>query len=173
MRLFKLAIMVAPACGLLPSLGLGEEPYGVAGCGLGAIIFKPTGPQTSAATSNQLYYNQAFGITSGTSKCKPLGGEAPKSAARQEQEMFVAANLTTLENDVSKGEGDSVSALAQVLGCRSELAKDLGPVLQARYNTIFASVGSVNVLDSIVSTLSQTNPWSSECLKLETNQAGE
>ena len=44
-------------------------PYGMAGCGLGSMLFGDGGLQTSAATTNGIVANQSFGITSGTSNC--------------------------------------------------------------------------------------------------------
>ena len=49
--------------------------YGEAGCGLGSLLFgTQSGPiQIFAATTNNSSYNQAFGITSGTSNCDAKG----------------------------------------------------------------------------------------------------
>src|SRR3954469_2639303 len=46
--------------------------YGMAGCGLGSLIFGPVnspGAQILAATTNSTFGSQTFGITSGTSNC--------------------------------------------------------------------------------------------------------
>ena len=43
--------------------------YGMAGCGLGSLAFEPGEGQISAATTNGTFYNQFFGISSGTLNC--------------------------------------------------------------------------------------------------------
>ncbi len=48
--------------------------YGMAGCGLGSILFGETenrGGQILAATTNGIYGNGTFAMSSGTSNCVP------------------------------------------------------------------------------------------------------
>ena len=47
------------------------QGYGMAGCGLGSILFgaKPGKIQILSGTTNGIYGNQTFGISSGTSNC--------------------------------------------------------------------------------------------------------
>jgi hypothetical protein len=90
------------------------QGYGMAGCGLGSVVFgdKPGMIQIVAATLNAVSGNQTFGITFGTSNC----GESGK-AARANQ--FIEVNKVALENDLSRGAGESIVALSEVMGCKN------------------------------------------------------
>jgi hypothetical protein len=85
--------------------------YGKAGCGLGSILAGKEGNQVIAATTNGTSGNQTFGISSGTSNCVP---GASKSAAVQ---TFIKNNYTPLQNDIAKGNGESLVSLGSLLGC--------------------------------------------------------
>ena len=89
------------------------QNYGVAGCGLGSIVFgdQPGLIQVVAATLNGTGV-QTFGITSGTSNC----GEAGKQARANQ---FIEVNKEALANDIARGTGDSVASLAEVMGCQN------------------------------------------------------
>ncbi len=89
------------------------QSYGVAGCGLGSIVFgQQSGMiQIVAATLNGTG-GQTFAITSGTSNC----GEAGKTARA---EQFININKEALSNDIARGSGDSVASLAEVMGCQN------------------------------------------------------
>ena len=93
------------------------QAYQSAGCGLGAMIFKEDDfSQVFAASTNYVtFFNQAFGITSGTSECRQI-----KESAKLEQEMFVSSNFEMLTQELSKGEGEYVDAFATLLGCPRE-----------------------------------------------------
>lgn len=89
------------------------QGYGVAGCGLGSIVFGEKGGmiQVVAATLNSTG-GQTFGITTGTSNC----GESGKSARANQ---FIEVNKVSLENDLARGAGESIVALSEVMGCRN------------------------------------------------------
>ena len=89
------------------------QGYGMAGCGLGSVVFgdKPGMIQIVAATLNGTGI-QTFGISSGTSNC----GESGKMARANQ---FINVNKVALENDLSRGAGESVSALSEVMGCKN------------------------------------------------------
>lgn len=90
------------------------QSYGMAGCGLGSVVFadKPGLIQVIGATLNGVSGNQTFGITSGTSNCGASG-----KAARANQ--FIEVNKVALENDLSRGTGESIVSLAEVMGCKN------------------------------------------------------
>src|SRR5258706_15841849 len=75
--------------------------YGDAGCGLGSLLFgtQPGPIQALASTTNNSTYNQAFGISSGTSNCDAKGMDT----ATLEQEWFVASNFSSLAKDMASG----------------------------------------------------------------------
>jgi hypothetical protein len=89
------------------------QGYGTAGCGVGSIVFgdKPGMIQIVAATIND-YSGQTFAISTGTSNC----GESGKSARANQ---FIETNKVALENDLSRGAGESIVALSEVMGCKN------------------------------------------------------
>lgn len=109
----------------------GRGGYGSAGCGLGSVVLRPSEhfTQIFAATTNGLFGNQTFGITSGTSNCD--GPAKPVQAA----ERFVTANRAALAIAVARGGGESIDALASVAGCQQP--SELGSVLQRNFGHIF------------------------------------
>lgn len=117
---------------------LGEGVYGTAGCGLGSIVFKdqPGIIQVVAVTLNGVFYSQTFGITSGTSNCNS-DGEGNVASVEQRTQLFVAVNRESLENDLARGQGESLLNLASILGCQNNEA--LAVHLKSRFQTIFPS----------------------------------
>lgn len=120
------------------------QGYGMAGCGLGSIIFgaKPGIIQVVAATFNATSGNQTFGITSGTLNC--VSEEEAKHAT-----LFIIANRVALQNDISRGNGETLTSLASVMGCQD--ANLFSEKLQGQFSSIFpdASVNSEAVAESI------------------------
>ncbi len=109
--------------------------YGDAGCGLGSLIFKdqPGVVQILAATTNGTSFNQAFGITSGTSNCDA------KSIILAEQERFVTHNFSGLAKEMATGEGEQMATFAGLLGCPTVKQTHFNAVTQRNYAAIFAS----------------------------------
>jgi hypothetical protein len=89
------------------------QGYGMAGCGLGSIVFgqKPGMVQIFAGTTNS-YGGQTFAISSGTSNC----GESGKNQATLE---FIKVNKSTLEKEVVRGQGETLASLGQMLECKN------------------------------------------------------
>jgi len=104
------------------------QGYGTAGCGLGSIVFgdAPGMVQIVAATINIMAV-QTIAITTGTSNCGDSG-----KVARANQ--FIEVNKVSLENDLARGTGETVSALGEVMGCHNS---DFSTSLRRSY-----SVGS-------------------------------
>lgn len=100
------------------------QNYGTAGCGLGSVVFgdQPGMIQVVAATLNSTGY-RTFAISSGTSNC----GEAGKSARANQ---FIEVNKVALENDLSRGAGESIVALSEVMGCQNT---DFSVQLKSQY----------------------------------------
>ena len=100
--------------------------YGLAGCGLGSIVFgaQPGFIQVVAATLNGTSGTQTFGITSGTSNCG-----ASNRGSRAEQ--FIEYNKVAIENDLARGAGESVATLQEVMGCTNN---DFTIELKSKYN---------------------------------------
>jgi hypothetical protein len=157
--LFTVGILVSS----LSASAYAERKYGMAGCGLGSLIFKPSGNQSSAAISNGSFGSQSFGITTGTSNCTPSGS---KEAAVQEQEDFFVANYSTLSKEIAQGSGDSVVAFAGVLGCDPAQAGAVGAELQAHYETIFKAPGAVAAFETARASIREAPTLDGQCLYL-------
>lgn len=91
------------------------QGYGMAGCGPGSVVFgeKKGFVQAAAALTNDIYSAQTFAISSGTSNC----GEMSKHASSSQ---FINVNKVALEKDIARGEGENLTALSQVMGCKNE-----------------------------------------------------
>lgn len=121
--------------------------YGMAGCGLGSIIFASGQDadkaindvrikQLFAGTTNA-FFTQSFGITTGTSNCTS-GGTARNEEA--EQMMFAEANFKQIARDMANGGGEYVTAFSALLGCSG--SQDFASVAQKQYETIFPAAGT-------------------------------
>jgi len=123
------ALAGALALSMTPSTAHAE--YGMAGCGLGSMVFTNDGfVQVLAATTNGTSGNQTFGISSGTSNCEVNGNGA--SAA-----LFIEANREAVGKEISRGTGESLETLARLGGCANTSA--MGTYLQSQYASIFPS----------------------------------
>jgi hypothetical protein len=84
------------------------------GCGWGTQMWngsKGTPAKVLAATTNGLFGNQTFGISSGTAGCN-VGGTV---TAQARTSMFAAANIDQLQRDMALGHGESLSTLAHLM----------------------------------------------------------
>ncbi|WP_369600098.1 DUF3015 family protein [Hahella sp. SMD15-11] len=126
-----------------------------AGCGLGtAVVFK--NPQSwvehvLAATTNGTSGNQTFGMTSGTLGCEDAGGPL---AARVGE--FLNSNLDQLAMDSAAGEGESLAALAELIGIQQQDEGLFKAQVKANFDRIFSSerTNSGDVYDALVGVLS-------------------
>jgi len=117
------------------------------GCGLGAQVVKhPNSAVLYAiqATLNGTSGNQTFGITSGTVGCKKV-----KFVMNDRAQEFVASNMDSLAKDISKGQGESLSTLAELL--KIENKASFYAMLQSQYNSIYTNsqVEMADVLDGV------------------------
>jgi Protein of unknown function (DUF3015) len=126
----------------------GQGGYGAAGCGLGSMLFnqQPGIYQIMAVTTNWILPVQTFGITTGTSNCG-------YGMISQGTRNFVEANREALAKDMSRGQGETIGALAWMAGCSSSRA--VGAALQQRYATIIPSekASSQEIADRLLETL--------------------
>jgi hypothetical protein len=127
------------------------QGYGLAGCGLGSIVFgpKPGMIQVIAATINGTAGSQTFGISSGTSNCDmPEMGMAAAS--------FIEVNREVVAKDAARGEGESLDNLATIFKCSN--FPMFREAIKNNYENVF--VPANNSYDSsraIISTI-QSNP---------------
>jgi hypothetical protein len=120
------------------------------GCGLGAMIIRDNSSAVMLAlqaTTNSIFGNQTFGITSGTLGCKKT-----QFVMNDRASEFVASNMDQLASEISKGHGESVDTLAELLNVQDKPA--FASALQANYNKIYASQNAKmsDVLDNISTT---------------------
>jgi len=131
---------------------------GPAGCGLGNLLMGGKKMQTLASTTNATFYSQFFGITSGTSGCKD-------SSSSAELENFLDVNQYALATEASKGEGESIQTLAEILGCSS--SANLAKVLKQGYSSIFHAPSlSVKEIGSGILNQIEANKLQGECTRV-------
>ena len=108
----------------------GKATYGLAGCGLGSLVFgdQKGAIQILAATSNGIGI-QTFGITSGTSNC--VDSASPAKGAQ----IFIEGNREALAKDAARGSGETITTLTALAGCKD--AKAVGAALQKRFAVLF------------------------------------
>lgn len=122
----------------LATTSISSAGYGMAGCGLGSIVFKELKLENNivqifAATTNGTYGNQTFGITTGTSHCTGSG-----AAYRDKvQEVFVSTNYDSLEQQIAAGKGEKLDALASLFGCPKSNSSEFNKVAKANYSKLF------------------------------------
>ena len=102
----------------------GERPgdYGVAGCGVGAVILGKDGNQVAAAIINGFFGFQLFGISSGTLNCDSGTAEAAVADPRKDQLNFVQVNYSGLESEAAIGQGPALESLATLMGCANTMS---------------------------------------------------
>jgi len=148
MRKACLAIIGAIALAA-SSAAADDAKYGPAGCGLGTLLFKPDSGTTQifAATTNSLFGNQTFAISSGTLNCDTSKQSAHSAHA------FIQANREALSKDIARGSGETLAGLVQVAGCSNAAA--VGPALQRQFSVIFPKSDATDeqVTESVVSAL--------------------
>ncbi len=140
------------------------KPYGMAGCGLGSVLLGSDDGfvQVFAATTNGSSYSQSFGITTGTSNCMPAG----KAAQLEEQQHFIANNLNTLYREMAQGQGQTLKAYSEVLGCNAQHFGQFTSATQQQFDRIFSAPGSLAVLEATKNVMREDKVLNSGCKAL-------
>ena len=109
--------------------------YGTAGCGLGSILFgaKPGKIQIFSSSTNGLYGNNTFGISSGTSNC-----DIPKMG--QQAAVYIEVNKEIVKKDAARGQGDTLIGLSHIFNCSNDSL--FSSKMQQNYGTIFGEDNS-------------------------------
>ena len=122
---------------VLSGVGWAVDPKNT-GCGLGSMIFEGQNglmSQTVAATSNGIFGNQTFGITSGTFNC-----EQYKTFTYNEKlDTFVADNMDNLARDIARGQGEYLNTLAVLMEVPDTQKAAFRSHLQAHFSDIYTS----------------------------------
>lgn len=114
---------------VLIALALVSAPIGAAladndiGCGAGTILWEGqqgVPAKVLAATTNGIFGNQTFGISSGTLECEQ-GGVITVSARLP---MYASANLDRIAADMAAGEGEALTTLAELYGIEDQADRE-------------------------------------------------
>lgn len=118
--------------------------YGMAGCGLGSVVFKdqPGKIQILAATVNNLVSPQTSAVTSGTSGCYDTGSTHAKLD-------YIETNKVSLKEDAARGQGETLEGLMTLLGCKEQ--STIKNEIKNNYNTIFSQESAQGILKEIKS----------------------
>lgn len=131
------------------------QGYGLAGCGLGSIVFgaKPGFVQVVAATTNG-YGGQTYAITTGTSNC-----DIPKMG--QTAAYYIEANRDIVMKDAARGEGETLSDLALIYSCSS--SELFSQKVQNNYQQIFNSSNAYDSSREIINTIKADSELTANC----------
>lgn len=122
----------------------------IGGCGWGSKLFDGNSglaPQVLAVTTNGTSGNQTFGMTSNTSGCTRSG----VVETNWKGDAFASSNMTQLALDISRGEGESLNAMAELLGVEKGDKALFASTLKDNFGTIFPSsdVSSQDMLKNL------------------------
>lgn len=162
MRFIVLPVVLALGTMAFSSGAFAKRKYGMAGCGLGSIVIGPNGGQIFAGTTNGTFGSQSFGISAGTSNCKP----EKATVAIIEQEQFLSVNLKTLQKEMAQGGGRTVTAFSEVMGCKGPAIEAAAKVLVDSHDSVFAQPGIENVRDNATAQLNNNNETATGCDRL-------
>ena len=107
-------------------------------CGWGSKVFdgqSGIAPQVLAVTTNGTFGNQTFGITSGTSGCTQDG----TVSSTWQTAMFIDGNKNALARDTAAGQGETLDALAQLIGVDAQDKDAFARLTQENFARIFPS----------------------------------
>jgi hypothetical protein len=140
------------------------QGYGMAGCGLGSLVFQNDNSmikQILAATTNGTFGSQTFGITSGTSNCTSAG----VVKAEREQAAFVEVNFRDLKRDMAAGGGEFLKSFGTLLGCEDSAKPALAKMTQDKYETLVpaADTTPMQLLSSLKTQIKATPALAASC----------
>jgi Protein of unknown function (DUF3015) len=159
----KIGIGLVVMMGVSVSAGVARAEYGMAGCGLGSLLFgkdNSTGMQILAATTNGTFGSQTFGITSGTSNCVSGGAVA----LMREQIAFAEVNFRDLKRNMASGGGEFLNTFATLLGCEESAIPSLTGMTQEKYESILpnSKTTPVEMLNNVKASIA-ASPLKNAC----------
>jgi len=128
-------VLLAIALSAAPVLASADN---VGNCGWGSKLFDGStgpGPQVLAVTTNGTLGNQTFGISSGTSGCTQDG----MVKSNWKTSMFIDGNKQRLARDMSAGSGETLDALAHLMGIEDADRAQFNRAAQQNLARIFPS----------------------------------
>jgi len=114
--MMKIKLVLAALITVVPMAAMAAEQNNI-GCGWGSKVFdgqSGIAPQVLGATTNGTSGNQTFAISSGTSGCTQNG----VVRSNWKTAMFIDGNKDKLAQDMSKGSGEALQSLAQLIGVK-------------------------------------------------------
>jgi hypothetical protein len=139
-----------------------EPRYGMAGCGIGSLVIKDKDRNSQigvwavnfGATYLLSSFSPTFAMTSGTSNCTDRAREEDSDEGailRQEQEVYISANLEDIKKDAARGDGQFLDGLAEVFGCTSDQASvTLKQISRENFGQLFDSSEPSVIRDNYV-----------------------
>lgn len=128
-------------------MAMAEAPGGP-NCGWGNMVFQGQSgliPHLGASLTNGTSGNATFGMTSGTNGCSTDG-----RLTYGGKEM-ISSLMGELTEDVARGEGDALNAVATVLGVAAEDRAHFAQVTHQNFERIFPSAQAD--VDSVIAAL--------------------
>lgn len=127
------------------------------GCGLGTQIMEGNDGllfQLLATTTNGIFGNQTFGITSGTLGCEKFDG----IVSNEKLQIFVAENMDNLAKDIAKGNGEYINTLAVLMEISESNRTNFRNKLQSNFSKIYTSeeVTNIDVLNNIETVIAES-----------------
>lgn len=120
---------------------------GDAGCGLGSLVISRNSKllQLFALTTNNTFFSQGFGITSGTSGCSSSG----LVMNDKQIQYFVEVNQEDLSREMAQGHGEKLATLALLKGCTTQASQQaFAGFTQSSYSQILPSANT-NAVDMV------------------------
>jgi hypothetical protein len=130
--------------------GAGPRGDGASGCGWGALLFdgnSGAGAHVLAVTTNGSFGNNTFGLSSGTNGC-----DAEQPIRYRGGRVYIGANMTKLAEDMSRGSGETLAGLSEVMGIAKEDRPAFYALLKKHFAVIYPrdSVTSDEVMDALI-----------------------
>lgn len=120
------------------SLGAAAEAPGGPSCGWGNMLFEGNNGMVFhflASTTNGTSGNATFGMTSGTNGCSVNG----KLTYSGQSLLAQSAVLDEFTQDVARGDGEAMNAVAVSMGVTPESRPVFAQVMHENFNTLFPS----------------------------------
>ena len=103
------------------------------GCGLGwQVMDGHTILATTVRGTTNAFVPPTFGMTSGTIGCEKL----EIAAKDMEKAQYAVTNFETLKLEMAAGQGETLDAFAQVMGCESQ---NFSKMTKDNFNQIYSS----------------------------------
>lgn len=134
-KLLVLAVLL-----LVATPALAGQARSNTGCGLGSLLWEDKSDgsvisQSLQATTNGIFGNQTFGITSGT-----LGCDQPANIIKNDRMLaFTADNMDLLARDIAAGQGETLDTLAELMEVPAAERPVFAATLQANFDQIFVT----------------------------------